>query len=326
MRTAAGREHKRVRRTVDALDETPPDEDARGADPGQAGTVCGRSRRGRRLLRRAGQGSRTLSASTRMPWSLKRACATCWPGCAGLAERPFRPGGSWSGSRRGSARSRRLAGCLEAPPEGRGQSLLVSDPIRAAGGIVRRRGDVLVVHRPKYGDWTFPKGKAKRGETDEECALREVEEETGLRCLLGRELVSTRYRALAGPKVVRYWRWCPSRVSSGPAEVDEVRWLPPRRAAALLSYGRDGEVLRSLGPPPLLFVRHGSAGDREQWVGDDRLRPLDEKGRRQAAELVTTLEPYAVERVLSSPFVHVASKPWSRWPQPEGLEVETTEV
>jgi len=202
----------------------------------------------------------------------------------------------------------------------------VSDPIRAAGGVVRRRGDVLLVHRPKYGDWTFPKGKAKSGESDEECALREVEEETGFRCRLGRELASTRYRALAGPKVVRYWEMAPLEGEFTPtAEVDEVRWLPPSRAAALLSYGRDGEVLASLGPPPLLFVRHASAGDREQWIGDDRLRPLDEKGRSQAAELVTALEPYAVARVLSSPFLRCLQtvEPVAA---ARGLDVETTEV
>lgn len=202
----------------------------------------------------------------------------------------------------------------------------MSDPIRAAGGVVRRRGDVLVVHRPKYGDWTFPKGKAKSGESDEECALREVEEETGLRCRLGRELSTTRYRALAGPKVVRYWEMAPLDGGFRPTrEVDEVRWLPPDRAAALLSYGRDGEVLASLGPPPLLVVRHASAGDRDAWVGDDRLRPLDEKGRREAVELVPTLEPYAVTRVLSSPFVRCVQtvEPLAA---ARGVEVETTEV
>jgi 8-oxo-dGTP diphosphatase len=202
----------------------------------------------------------------------------------------------------------------------------VSDPIRAAGGVVRRRGDVLLVHRPKYGDWTFPKGKAKAGESDEDCALREVEEETGLRCRLGRELASTHYRALAGPKVVRYWEMAPLDGEFTPtAEVDEIRWLPPVRAAGLLSYGRDGAVLASLGPLPLLFVRHASAGDREKWLGDDRLRPLDEKGRRQAEELVTKLEPYAVERLLSSPFVRCVQtvEPLAA---ARGLEVETTDV
>jgi 8-oxo-(d)GTP phosphatase len=219
-----------------------------------------------------------------------------------------------------------MACCLETPPKGRGQSLLVSDPIRAAGGVVRRRGDVLLVHRPKYGDWTFPKGKAKAGESEEDCALREVEEETGFSCRLGRELASTRYRALAGPKVVRYWEMVPLDGEFRPTrEVDEVRWLPPGRAAGLLSYGRDSAVLASVGPPPVIFVRHASAGDREKWVGNDRLRPLDEKGRRQSEELVAKLEPYAVERVLSSPFERCVQtvEPLAA---ARGLDVETTEV
>jgi 8-oxo-(d)GTP phosphatase len=202
----------------------------------------------------------------------------------------------------------------------------VSDPIRAAGGVVRRRGEVLLVHRPKYGDWTFPKGKAKRGEDDEECALREVEEETGLRCRLGRELATTRYRALAGPKVVRYWEMAALGGKFRPTrEIDEVRWLTPARAASLLSYGRDLEVLESLEPPPLLVVRHASAGDRDAWDGDDAQRPLDDQGRRQADELVQTLEPYAVARILSSPFVRSVQtvEPLAA---ARGLEVETTDV
>lgn len=202
----------------------------------------------------------------------------------------------------------------------------MSDPIRAAGGVVRRGGDVLLVHRPKYGDWTFPKGKAKAGESDEDCALREVEEETGLSCRLGRELASTRYRALAGPKVVRYWEMAPLDGEFTPTrEVDEIRWLPPDRAAGLLSYGRDSEVLASLGPPPLLFVRHASAGDRQKWLGEDRVRPLDGKGRRQAEKLVAKLEPYAVERVLSSPFVRCVQtvEPLAA---ARRLDVETTEA
>lgn len=107
---------------------------------------------------------------------------------------------------------------------------------------------MLLVHRPRYGDWTFPKGKADVGETDEECALREVEEETALRCALVRELPGTRYRDARGrPKAVRYWQM---RVVDGAftanREVDEIRWLPPPAAAALLTYDRDVELLRSL--------------------------------------------------------------------------------
>jgi 8-oxo-dGTP diphosphatase len=121
--------------------------------------------------------------------------------------------------------------------------------VRAAGGVVVRDGpEVLVVHRPKYDDWTFPKGKAEPGETDEECALREVEEETGFRCSLGRELPSTRYRDSRGRrKVVRWWRMT---IEDGEfdanREVDEVRWLAPEDAGALLTYERDVPVLESV--------------------------------------------------------------------------------
>jgi 8-oxo-(d)GTP phosphatase len=202
----------------------------------------------------------------------------------------------------------------------------LSEPIRAAGGVVRRRGEVLLVHRPKYGDWTLPKGKAKGGESDEDCALREVEEETGLRCRLGRELATSSYRALAGRKVVRYWEMAPVAGEFTPTqEIDEVRWLPPGRAVALLSYKRDVEVLRSLGDPVLLFVRHADAGDRDDWDGDDAERPLDAKGRRQAEQLVARLEPYEVRRIVSSPFVRCVQtvEPLAA---ARGLDVETADA
>lgn len=179
----------------------------------------------------------------------------------------------------------------------------MNEPIRAAGGVVRRRGEILLVHRPKYGDWTFPKGKAKRGESDEQCALREVEEETGLRCRLGRELTTTRYRSLLGPKIVRYWEMTELDGSFRPTqEVDEVRWMTSEAAGTLLSYKHDAAVLDALGSAPQIVVRHASAGDRKAWEGDDRERPLDDKGRLQAEKLVELLEPYRVDRVVSSPF------------------------
>jgi 8-oxo-dGTP pyrophosphatase MutT (NUDIX family) len=124
--------------------------------------------------------------------------------------------------------------------------------IRAAGGIPwRRRPDdeveVLLVHRPRYDDWTFPKGKVKPGETDEQAALREVEEETGLYCEIGRELAGTAYHdRKRRPKVVRYWAMTPIAGAAEPRnEIDEVLWLPRLRAAARLSYERDLDVLRS---------------------------------------------------------------------------------
>jgi 8-oxo-dGTP diphosphatase len=124
--------------------------------------------------------------------------------------------------------------------------------IRAAGGVVVRERDggldVLVVHRPRYGDWTFPKGKAEPGESDESCALREVEEETGLRCELGRELPSTEYLDAHGrSKRVRYWTMRPLDERLVLLhEVDEARWVSPEQARELLSYARDVQLLDAL--------------------------------------------------------------------------------
>jgi len=124
--------------------------------------------------------------------------------------------------------------------------------VRAAGGVVvGSRPDgvhVVVVHRPKYDDWTLPKGKAERGESAEACAVREVEEETGLRCEPVVELASTSYRDSAGrPKVARYWLMRPIGGELQPTrEVDEARWVPLAEAERLLTYERDRDVLRSL--------------------------------------------------------------------------------
>jgi 8-oxo-dGTP diphosphatase len=124
----------------------------------------------------------------------------------------------------------------------------VSEEVQAAGGVVVRDGRVAVVHRPKYEDWTLPKGKLDPGEDFEEAALREVGEETGLRCELGRELPSTSYRdSKDRPKVVRYWEMTPVAGEFVPnSEVDELRWLEPDEAAELLTYDRDREVLAAL--------------------------------------------------------------------------------
>jgi len=117
--------------------------------------------------------------------------------------------------------------------------------IRAAGGVVLRDGEIVVVHRPKYDDWTLPKGKTEPGESDEECAIREVEEETGLRCELLDELATVSYEDPKGrPKQVRYWLMRPVSGELRPAhEVDDARWVPVGEAGQVLSYERDLEVL-----------------------------------------------------------------------------------
>lgn len=128
-----------------------------------------------------------------------------------------------------------------------------TDVVQAAGGVVWRRSpagdvEVLLVHRPRYDDWTVPKGKLEAGEDHAEAALREVAEETGLRCALGPELPSTSYRDRRDrPKLVRYWAMMPTEGTFTPTdEVDEIRWLPLDLAETLLTYDRDMPVLVAL--------------------------------------------------------------------------------
>jgi 8-oxo-dGTP diphosphatase len=128
----------------------------------------------------------------------------------------------------------------------------MADEVQAAGGVVWRRGgdglEIAVVHRPRYDDWSLPKGKLDPGEGFEEAALREVEEETGLRCALGRELGETRYRDRKNrPKVVRYWAMEGGDGEFRPNdEVDELRWVAIDDAKGMLSYDFDRDLLDRL--------------------------------------------------------------------------------
>jgi len=119
--------------------------------------------------------------------------------------------------------------------------------VRAGGGIVIREGRVLLVHRPHYDDWSLPKGKLEPGESWEMGAVREVEEETGLRCHLGEEVGRARYVDRSGrDKEVRYYRMTSEGEPVAQNEIDEVRWVPLAEAGALLSYERDAELLSRL--------------------------------------------------------------------------------
>jgi 8-oxo-dGTP diphosphatase len=119
--------------------------------------------------------------------------------------------------------------------------------VRAAGGLVLRDGSVLLVHRPAYGDWTFPKGKLERGESWQEAARRELEEETGLRVEVGGEVGRTFYRDAAGrAKEVRYYLAFADGEPVAQNEVDEVRFVPLAAAADILSYRRDRDLISCL--------------------------------------------------------------------------------
>ena len=189
----------------------------------------------------------------------------------------------------------------------------VSQPVRAAGGIVLRGEgpdrSVALVHRPRYDDWSFPKGRLDADEDEATAALREVEEETGLRCRLGPSVGAVTYRDRRGrAKVVRYFRMDADGGGFTPnREVDELRWMPIEDAARLLSYAHDRSLLRQVlaGLPAsaLYVIRHAKAGIRAAWSGPDEERPLTRRGRKQARRLVERFQGLDIQRILSSPFV-----------------------
>ena len=164
-----------------------------------------------------------------------------------------------------------------------------------------------MVHRPRYDDWSLPKGKVDPGESEPVTAVREVEEETGFACELGRRLASVSYPVEQGTKKVRYWA---ARALGGEftpnAEVDELVWLPVSEAMLRLQYPHDRKVLRRFAKLPadtqtVLIVRHGLAGRKSRYKGDDDKRPLDKRGRAQAESLVGQLLAFGATSVYSAP-------------------------
>lgn len=172
----------------------------------------------------------------------------------------------------------------------------------AAGGF-----ELALVHRPRYDDWSFPKGKLDPGESMPFAALREVAEETGHTARLGAVVGDVRYAVPEGDKMVRYWaaQACGGEFVPN-AETDELRWLGPDRAAELLSYRHDLDLLHrftALAPPAsvIVLVRHAKAGSRRQWNGQDAQRPLSGSGREQARQLAALLPLFGPDRITSAP-------------------------
>ena len=181
----------------------------------------------------------------------------------------------------------------------------------AAGTVALRFRDagepeVLLVHRPRYDDWSLPKGKLAAGEYPAACAVRETGEESGLLVRLGPPLDQVEYAVAGGRKQVRYWRadvvandgFTPS------AEVDKARWLPVSKAVVKASYPEEPALIRQAvalpASTPLIIVRHAKALARDAWAGPDSARPLDERGRRQSNALTALLGAYGVRRLVSS--------------------------
>lgn len=188
--------------------------------------------------------------------------------------------------------------------------------ITAAGGVLWRAGpeadrlEVAIVHRPRYDDWSLPKGKLLPGEPALIGAVREVTEETGSSAVVGRPLDVQRYlRHLDTgpvPKSVRFWAMQAIEGEfTGGAEVDELAWLPVPDARAAVTLDRDRATLAEFEAHPVrtvavALIRHASAGDRDAWPGDDRERLLDADGVAAAAALSPLLACYRPTRALSA--------------------------
>ncbi|MGP4026406.1 NUDIX hydrolase [Actinomadura sp. 3N407] len=183
-----------------------------------------------------------------------------------------------------------------------------TEVVWAAGALLWRDGpEFAVIHRPRYDDWSFPKGKVDKGEHVLRAAVREIEEETGIVPRLGRRLPTSTYAVGDRTKRVDYWAARPTApaVFTPNDEVDELVWLPAAEAEARLSYRHDIDLLREFlrGPPhtsPLVILRHASAGEKRDWRDADELRPLDAAGRAEAARLADLLHAYGPARLVSS--------------------------
>jgi 8-oxo-(d)GTP phosphatase len=214
------------------------------------------------------------------------------------------------------------------------RSFLASPPdVRAAGVVTFRPGrEVLLVHRPKYDDWSFPKGKLERWEHSTAAAVREVAEETGVHVRLGPPVSSQRYQVGRRMKSVDYWTGRAvgdddvSRYRSN-HEIDQVAWVRIDKAEVTLSYDYDRVTLAEAlkvrrRTQPIVVLRHARARSRNTWKADDQLRPLLKTGAHDSERLVPLLAAYNITRVISSPSLR-CMQTVAPYAEMTGWEVET---
>ena len=188
----------------------------------------------------------------------------------------------------------------------------MSSPILAAGAVLWRKSEkkkieVLIIHRPKYDDWTFPKGKAEVGEPLIACAYREVLEETNIETAFGPYLGEVEYLTNDGKKKVSFWsaKVVKEKDFKPNAEVDQLKWVEVTKVKELLTLDTDRKILEQFlqiepDTKPLILLRHAKAVTRDEWQGEDDDRPLDSYGQNQAKRLLAMYQVFNLEQIHSS--------------------------
>ena len=188
----------------------------------------------------------------------------------------------------------------------------MSAAILAAGAVLWRKGEkkkieVLIIHRPKYDDWTFPKGKAEIGEPLIACAYREVLEETNIETAFGPYLGEVEYLTNDGKKKVSFWsaKVIKEKEFNSNAEVDQLKWVEVTKVKELLTLDTDRKILEQFlriepDTKPLVLLRHAKAVTRDEWQGEDDDRPLDSYGQNQAKRLLAMYQVFNLEQIHSS--------------------------
>jgi 8-oxo-dGTP diphosphatase len=187
------------------------------------------------------------------------------------------------------------------------------DRIEGAGAVLWQSvddGDVMIaiIHRPRYDDWSLPKGGVDQGESHIQAAFREVLEETGVKAIFGPEIGTVDYEVNGVTKEVRYWLAEADQFNAAtpnPEEVDAIEWVSISAAIEKLSNSDDREIVRmadefGFGSTPLVLLRHTKALKRDLWDGDDGDRPLEHVGQIQAAKIPAIYAPYGIEKIYSS--------------------------